>query len=520
MPPGNAGRRRRFTVAWSRAFPRRAAARRRLDRSRAPRHAGRVEPIEAMPASRGPYPRRGGNRVIPWIDGVPFYERLAAAFRGARARVWAVVSFIEPGFRFPDGTAWWDLLDACQARGVDVRVLFWRTPRFFRTAHVFLGGAEDRAFLARRGAAWAARWDSSGADAPHCHHQKAFVVDAGEPDAIAFVGGMVLSTATLARPGHHHGEEKHDAFLELRGPVVVDAEHNFVQRWNQARRDREAPPWPDEARAGPLDLPTRVPPPCGAVEVQLCRTIKPGIYPGTTRSPGGPPFDGSDGEQTILEHYREAFAAARRTIYIENQHPGELSLLAALERALVRGVRVVMVVPGEPMAAIRRASVEVAALAAEGRAADHRYGPTFQQLAALARHPGFTLAALARSDRDAGGAWVHREIYTHAKLCVVDGAWATLGSANLVDLSLTRDHSELNASFWGRDACMPLLRRLIGEHTDREAPDDDLAALVDIAELARASRASRARGGPVLGGCYALDPARYGQDLPAPRDAP
>ena len=31
---------------------------------------------------------------------------------------------------------------------------------------------------AARAAAWAARWDSSGDDAAHCHHQKAFVVDA------------------------------------------------------------------------------------------------------------------------------------------------------------------------------------------------------------------------------------------------------------------------------------------------------------------------------------------------------
>lgn len=472
-----------------------------------------MESIEATFASSGPYPARPGNLVIPWIDGVPFYERLAAALRGARTRVWAVVSFIEPGFRFPDGTAWWDLLDACRARGVDVRVLFWRNPRFFKTAHVFLGGPDDRAFLARRDATWAARWDSSGDDDPHCHHQKAFVVDAGEPDALAFIGGMVLSHATLAHPGHHHGTEKHDAFLELRGPSVVDAEHNFVQRWNLARRDPEAPPWPDEARAGPLELPTRIPPPCGDVRVQVCRTLKPGLYPGTTRSPGAAPFDCSDGEQTILEHYRGAFAAARRSIYIENQHPGESSLLALLERALARGVQVVMVVPGDPMTAIYRASAEVAALPAERRA-DHRYGATFQQLAGLARHPGFTMSALARSDPGAAGTWVHREIYTHAKLCIVDGAWATLGSANLVDLSLIRDHSELNASFWGRGACMPLLRRLIAEHTDQEAPDDDLAALAAIARLARASRESLARGGPVLGGCYALDPARYGQDPP------
>ena len=34
---------------------------------------------------------------------------------------------------------------------------------------------------------------------------------------------MVLSHATLAEPGHRRGSEKHDAFLELRGPAAADA---------------------------------------------------------------------------------------------------------------------------------------------------------------------------------------------------------------------------------------------------------------------------------------------------------
>lgn len=31
------------------------------------------------------YPRRSGNVVTPWIDGVPFYDRLLAAVRAARS---------------------------------------------------------------------------------------------------------------------------------------------------------------------------------------------------------------------------------------------------------------------------------------------------------------------------------------------------------------------------------------------------------------------------------------------------
>lgn len=441
------------------------------------------------------YPRRSGNLVIPWIDGVPFNNCLIEAIRGAQKRVWAVVSFIQPDFRFPDGTGWWDLLDECTARGVDVRVLFWRNPGFFKTSHVFLGGAADREMLRGRGAIWAGRWDSSGDDPTHCHHQKAYVIDAEEDGALAFVGGMVLSHSTLALPGHPRGLEKHDAFVELRGPVVHDAARNFVQRWNLAHMDAEAPPWPDERRGGPLPWPTRVPEAVGDSDVQLARTIKRGLY-------------GSDGEATILEHYRDAFAGARRTIYIENQHPGEYTLLKLVEAALRRGVRVVMVVPAEPMRAICAAASQIAALGE--RADEHRYGATFRQLAALQNYEGFTMAALARSDADG----THREIYTHAKLCVVDGEWVTIGSANLVDLSLCSDHTELNATTWDAGVAWPLLRQLVHEHTGVEAADD-VAALAAMAASARASRARLlAREGGVLVGCYALDAARYGLDPP------
>lgn len=456
--------------------------------------------------TQGPYPRRAGNQVIPWIDGVPFYTRLAAGFRSARSRIWAIVSFIEPGFCFPDGTPWWGLLGEAEARGVDVRVLFWRNPGFFTTAHVFLGDARERALLHGWDARWAARWDCSGADRTHCHHQKAYVIDGLDDEPIGFVGGMVLSHATLATPGHHHGHEKHDAFLELRGPVVADVEHNFVQRWNLARQVPEAPAWPDLHRAGPLPLPSRVPGPCGEVDVQLARTLRPDAYPGVA------------GEATILDHYRGAFKAATRTIYLENQHPGQHELLELLAAALARGVRVVLIVPGDPMAAIYRARAEVERLAGVGRAAEHRYGPTFQALAALGEHPGFAMVALARTDSTPSG-WQHREIYTHAKLCIVDGEWLTLGSANFVDLSLDADHSELNAAVWGAATAMPLLRSLCGEHSDRELAGTDLELVTGLVELARASRASLAAGGPVLGGCYALDPVRYGLDPPLTRQS-
>ena len=177
-----------------------------------------------------------------------------------------------------------------------------------------------------------------------------------------------------------------------------------------------------------------------------------------------------------------AFAAAARTVYIENQHPGEASLLGEIDSALQRGVAVFYLLPGEPMGAIRR----------EKAAMSSRYAETFRRLAALGRHPRFTLAAL----RSATG-----PVYVHAKVCIVDGAWLTGGSANLVDLSLCADHTELNLSLWHAPTALALLQQLAAEHTHRsqEGHSDD-AILQALQDAARRQQ----------GHLYALDPARYG----------
>jgi phosphatidylserine/phosphatidylglycerophosphate/cardiolipin synthase-like enzyme len=42
----------------------------------------------------------------------------------------------------------------------------------------------------------------------------------------------------------------------------------------------------------------------------------------------------------------------------------------------------------------------------------------------------------------------YQHIYVHSKLMIVDSVFLTLGSANVVDLSMDKDHSELNVSLW------------------------------------------------------------------------
>ncbi len=477
--------------------------------------------IPHVPAELSPYPPRDGNAITPWVDGVPFYARLLEVLRGAERSVWGAVSFVHRDFRFPDGTLLWDAFDDCAARGVDVRLLFWRNPRFSTAGptdrpkrNVFHGLPEDLELLRRRGTRWRARWDDSLGDPRHCHHQKLWLVDVGESGERAFVGGMTLGTSTVDDSRHRRPGSRHDVFCELRGPAAIDVAHNFAQRWNEAAGDDATPPpWPDAASAGEFPLPSRVAAPAGDARVQITRTLAPGLYRRPARHPGASARSPAQGEEGIYHQYKAALESARRSVYIENQHPGELELLTRIDAALARGVTVVMTVPGQPLGAIRRARATAQRYwddPGRDEVAPPRYAETFARLARLARHPRFTLAALAVNDERGG----YREVYVHAKVCLIDDRWGTIGSANLVDISLCADHhSELNLAFWHQASARTLLRALVSEHAGLPAAElaalDDREVLDKFQETARENTSRRRRGLPTRGHCYALDPRTY-----------
>jgi phosphatidylserine/phosphatidylglycerophosphate/cardiolipin synthase-like enzyme len=130
----------------------------------------------------------------------------------------------------------------------------------------------------------------------------------------------------------------------------------------------------------------------------------------------------------------------------------------------------------------------------------------FDALAALDERPNFTLAALARSD--AGGA--AHDVYVHAKMMLVDDAWATIGSANILTRSFHAD-TELNASFWHLDTIHALRTELLAEHLGVDTRELGLAAALRLfAERARRNRLARSAAEPMAGLAWMLDGNRYG----------
>jgi cardiolipin synthase len=100
-----------------------------------------------------------------------------------------------------------------------------------------------------------------------------------------------------------------------------------------------------------------------------------------------------------------------------------------LKQALGRGVHVIFLLPGRCHPAY-----------AEARAMPALAG-YFDLDAGLDAYSSFSMAAIASAEADGSP----HEIYVHAKIMLVDDAWVTIGSTNVVDRSFRTD-TELNAS--------------------------------------------------------------------------
>ncbi len=147
-----------------------------------PHRAQHIPAVES-----GSYPLRQGCTVAPLVDGEPAFRRICEAVETAERSVWVTVAFLHRNVQMPGGRGgFFDVLDRAAERGLDVRVIFWRSEEVADTEH-FPGSEEQRRFLAERGARFAARWDAFPGD--RCHHQKSWLVDAGAAGRVNHAGG-------------------------------------------------------------------------------------------------------------------------------------------------------------------------------------------------------------------------------------------------------------------------------------------------------------------------------------------
>jgi cardiolipin synthase len=448
-------------------------------------------------ANEGSYPAREGNRVRPLVDGEPAFRRICEAIESARQSVWLTVAFYDPTFRMPDGRgSLFDVLDRAVARGLDVRAIFWRNndDSGFRDEEMFTGHRAHRDMLQARGSRFLARWDR--AQKRYCQHQKSWLVDAGAPGEVAFVGGINLNPRSVVAPGHDKGTDRHthDVYVEVAGPSATDVHHNFVQRWNEASdRTDDGGSWPQHDSTHDLPFPVSASAKAGDAVVQIQRTVRAGHYTDGTATPGGQPFAIDKGERSVFEQYLKAIDAARHTIYFEDQAIGSPEVVERLDAACARGVDVVFLVPADANGEMVKAR------------SLPQSKPFFDQLAALGRHKNFTLAGIAATGEDG----VLRNIYVHAKIALIDDCWATIGSCNIGARSFFGD-TELNASFFDPRTVRALRCELLAEHLNLDTSGlNDRAAFARYREIAVANAGRCARGEAMSALAFALDPAVY-----------
>lgn len=441
----------------------------------------------------GPYPIRGGNEVVPLVDGEPAFRRICEAVEAARHSVWLTVAFIDRNLQMPDGRgSFFDVLDRAAAQGIDVRVIFWRSRELeaLEPGTHFSGTEEERSWLAARESRFLARWDRG--QKLYCQHQKSWLVDAGTSNEVAFVGGINLDRASVVRPGHppNAAGNTHDVYVRLVGPCATDVHHNFVQRWNEASDRGEADGnWPDASSSSNLVFPSRLSAEAGPASVQIQRTVRRGQYSDGTATPGGLPFAIENGDPSIVDQYLKAIDAAKRTIYLEDQAIGHQPTVDALLAALERGVEVVFLVPADP----NRGMLEARK--------NPESKPFFDSITRLGQFENFTLAGIASEDR--------RNIYVHAKIALIDDVWATIGSTNIANRSFYGD-TELNASFWHEPTVRALRCELLLEHLGRDTTGlSDVEAMRLYRRIASENTARRSRNESQAAATYELDPATY-----------
>jgi phosphatidylserine/phosphatidylglycerophosphate/cardiolipin synthase-like enzyme len=376
-----------------------------------------------------------GNLVRPLVHGATYFRRLHDELDALVAGDFVYFTdWRGDGDEqlLPGGPTISEMLCRLARSGVHVRGLIWRS-------HTDLA-----AFSGKENAALSAEINEAGGQVQldqrvrlfGSHHQKLFIIrhrDAPQK-AVAYVGGIDLCHARrddaehFGDPQHVKMDKRygpqapwHDAAIEVRGPAVGDVLRTFAERWDDPHPlDRRTPVRMLEQRMAhmprhPPALPEHFPNPpvAGPHAVQVLRTYgaRRPIYPYAPK-----------GERSIARAYEKAFAAARSLIYVEDQYLWSALVARGIARALrrERDLRVIVVVPRYPDAD----------------------GPLSGPPNRLGQIRALQILRAAGGDRvgvfdleNAAGT----PIYVHAKVCIVDDVWFTVGSDNFNRRSWTND---------------------------------------------------------------------------------
>jgi phosphatidylserine/phosphatidylglycerophosphate/cardiolipin synthase-like enzyme len=382
-----------------------------------------------------------GNLAEPLLHGATYFDRLVEEVRALNAgdHLFFTDWRGDPDEKLRDeGPTVAELFTEAVRRGVCVRGLVWRS----HMARLSLNKESNRSLdrevehgggeviLDQR----IRRFGS--------HHQKMVVLRHDEDPSkdIAFVGGIDLCYGRRDDADHAGDPQPlpmaaaygrnppwHDVQLQIRGPAVHVLDTVFRERWDDPNSPDEDHPlaWIHDklnhTRLTADPLPPQLPPPpeAGPHVVQNLRT-----YPAIS-----PPYDfAPDGERSVARGYTKAIKRARRLIYLEDQYmwSAEVARLFADALADRPDLHLVVVVPRMPDQ--------------DGAIAKRPQNVGRWQAIEMCRRAGEGRVHVFDVENHAG-----TPVYVHAKVCVVDDTWVSVGSDNFNRRSWTHD-SELSSA--------------------------------------------------------------------------
>jgi phosphatidylserine/phosphatidylglycerophosphate/cardiolipin synthase-like enzyme len=440
-----------------------------------------------------------GNTAEPLVHGKTYFDRLVTEVEklGEGDHLFFTDWRGDPDERMrDDGPTIVELFGAAAKRGVVVKGLLWRS----HIDKLQYSEEENRNLGDEIAAAGGEVLLDQRVRRGGSHHQKVVILrraEAPERD-IAFAGGIDLCHSRRDDADHRGDPQPiamnaaygrnppwHDVQLAMRGPVVGALDLAFRERWTDPTPlDQHGPisTVQDKLRHADLHadrLPEQPPDPpeCGPLAIQVLRT-----YPAMR-----PPYRFAPlGEQTIARGYTKAIKRARRLIYLEDQYLWSSEVAKLFAEALRENheLHLIAVVPRYPDVDGRFALPPNNVGREEAISLCRRAAPERVHVFDVENHEG-------------------TPVYVHAKVCVVDDVWASVGSDNFNRRSWTHD-SELScavldetvdgrtpadpagtgdgARSFARDLRLTLLR----EHLDA----DDDTELIDPDEVVRRVTAS------------------------------
>jgi phosphatidylserine/phosphatidylglycerophosphate/cardiolipin synthase-like enzyme len=431
-----------------------------------------------------------GNTAEPLIHGKTYFDRLVTEVNDLADgdHLFFTDWRGDPDEKMrDDGPTIVELFSAAAKRGVVVKGLLWRS----HIDKLAYSEEENRNLGDEIEAAGGEVLLDQRVRRGGSHHQKLVILrHPKEPEKdIAFAGGIDLCHSRRDDADHHGDPQPiamagaygpnppwHDVQLAMRGPVVGALDLSFRERWRDpAPLDQHGPisTLQDKLRHADLTadrLPDQPPDPpeCGPLAIQVLRT-----YPSMRPAYGFAPL----GEQTVARGYTKAIKRARRLIYLEDQYLWSTEVADLFAGALREhdGLHLIAVVPRHPDV-------------------DGRFALPPNQ---VGREKAIELCRKAAPER------VHvfdvenhegTPVYVHAKVCVVDDVWASVGSDNFNRRSWTHD-SELScavldetvdgrtpadpaglgdgARSFARDLRLALLREHLDTEDDQDLTDPD-----------------------------------------------